>query len=125
VRVIFGVQNPYPLSGALSLTGATSSTGNSSLSLVQTIPLPNVTSRIDHMGVDKKGERLFVAELGNNSVDIIDLRGGVNALVALLLGSTHLKESLLFQSLTDCLLQIELMVQSTFLMAKPSLFCKQ
>ena len=76
VRVIFGVQNPYPLSGTLSLTGATSSTGNSSLSLVQTIPLPNVTGRIDHLGVDKKGERLFVAELGNNSVDIIDLKGG-------------------------------------------------
>src|SRR4249920_3198885 len=75
-RVIFGVQNPYPLSAALSSTGANSSTGNSSLSLVQSIPLPNVTGRIDHLGVDKKGERLFVAELGNNSVDIIDLRGG-------------------------------------------------
>ena len=58
------------------LSNALSSTGNSSLSLVQTIPLPNVTGRIDHLGVDKKGERLFVAELGNNSVDIIDLRGG-------------------------------------------------
>jgi DNA-binding beta-propeller fold protein YncE len=58
------------------LSNAPSSTGNSSLSLVQTIPLPNVTGRIDHLGVDKKGERLFVAELGNNSIDIIDLRGG-------------------------------------------------
>jgi DNA-binding beta-propeller fold protein YncE len=58
------------------LSNAPSSTGNSSLSLVQTIPLPNVTGRIDHLGVDKKGERLFVAELGNNSVDIIDLSGG-------------------------------------------------
>jgi len=75
-RVIFGVPNPYPLSAALSSTGANSSTVNSSLSLVQSIPLPNVTGRIDHLGVDKKGERLFVAELGNNSVDIIDLRGG-------------------------------------------------
>jgi YVTN family beta-propeller protein len=75
-RVIFGVPNPYPLSAALSSTGANSSTDNSSLSLVQSIPLPNVTGRIDHLGVDKKGERLFVAELGNNSVDIIDLRGG-------------------------------------------------
>jgi DNA-binding beta-propeller fold protein YncE len=58
------------------LSNAPSSSNNSSLSLVQTIPLPNVTGRIDHLGVDKKGERLFVAELGNNSVDIIDLRGG-------------------------------------------------
>lgn len=58
------------------LSNAPSSTSNSSLSLVQTIPLPNVTGRIDHLGVDKKGERLFVAELGNNSVDVIDLKGG-------------------------------------------------
>lgn len=57
-------------------SNAPSSTGNSSLALVQTIPLQNVTGRIDHLGVDKKGERLFVAELGNNSVDIIDLREG-------------------------------------------------
>jgi YVTN family beta-propeller protein len=76
VRDIFGIQNPYPFLGALSLAGATSSTANSSLSLVKSIPLPNVTGRIDHLGVDKKGERLFVAELGNNSVDIIDLREG-------------------------------------------------
>lgn len=58
------------------LSKASSSTSNTSLSLVQTIPLPNVTGRIDHLGADKKGERLFVAELGNNSVDIIDLREG-------------------------------------------------
>jgi YVTN family beta-propeller protein len=58
------------------LSNAPSSSNNSSLSLVQTIPLPNVTGRIDHLGVDKKGQRLFVAELGNNSVDIIDLSGG-------------------------------------------------
>jgi DNA-binding beta-propeller fold protein YncE len=58
------------------LSNASSSTSNTSLSLVQTIPLPNVTGRIDHLGVDKKGEHLFVAELGNNSVDIIDLREG-------------------------------------------------
>jgi DNA-binding beta-propeller fold protein YncE len=58
------------------LSNASSSTSNTSLSLVQSIPLPNVTGRIDHLGVDKKGERLFVAELGNNSVDIIDLREG-------------------------------------------------
>jgi YVTN family beta-propeller protein len=76
MRIIFGVQLPYPLSGALSLMRATSSNGNSPLSLVQSISLPNVTGRIDHLGVDKKGERLFVAELGNNSVDIIDLSGG-------------------------------------------------
>lgn len=44
------------------------------LRLVQTIPLPNVTGRIDHLTVDLKGNRLFVAALGNNTVEVIDLR---------------------------------------------------
>ena len=46
------------------------------LRLVQTIPLANVEGRIDHMAVDLKGERLFVAALGNNSVEVLDLRAG-------------------------------------------------
>lgn len=46
------------------------------LRLVQTIPLPNVSGRIDHLAVDLKGRRLFVAALGNNTVEVIDLRAG-------------------------------------------------
>ncbi len=46
------------------------------LRLVQTIPLPNVEGRIDHMAVDVKGERLFIAALGNNTVEVLDLRAG-------------------------------------------------
>ena len=46
------------------------------LSLEQTIPLANVAGRIDHMAIDLKGGRLFVAELGNNSVDVVDLQAG-------------------------------------------------
>jgi DNA-binding beta-propeller fold protein YncE len=48
----------------------------SPLKLVQTIPLPNVEGRIDHLAVDLKGQRLFVAALGNNTVEVIDLRSG-------------------------------------------------
>jgi DNA-binding beta-propeller fold protein YncE len=43
---------------------------------VQTIPLPNVEGRIDHFGVDVQGQRLFVSALGNNTLEILDLRGG-------------------------------------------------
>jgi YVTN family beta-propeller protein len=43
------------------------------LVLESTIPLPNVSGRIDHLAVDLAGNRLFVAELGNNSLDVIDL----------------------------------------------------
>jgi hypothetical protein len=46
----------------------------SSFSLVQTIVIPNVNGRIDHMAIDIKGQRLFVAERGNNSLDFIDLK---------------------------------------------------
>jgi len=46
------------------------------LQLVQTIPLPNVKGRIDHMDVDVKGKRLFVAGLENGSVEVVDLQAG-------------------------------------------------
>jgi DNA-binding beta-propeller fold protein YncE len=46
------------------------------LELVQTISLPNVSGRIDHMGIDINGQRLFVAELKNNSLDVLDLKAG-------------------------------------------------
>jgi len=43
------------------------------LVLLQKIPLPNVNGRIDHMDIDIENHRLFVAELENNSVDILDI----------------------------------------------------
>src|SRR5436305_9415500 len=46
------------------------------LRLVQTIPLPNVEGRIDHLAVDLKGQRLFIAALGNNTVEVLDLHAG-------------------------------------------------
>jgi DNA-binding beta-propeller fold protein YncE len=46
------------------------------LRLIQTIPLRNVEGRIDHMAVDIKGQRLFIATLGNNAVEVLDLRAG-------------------------------------------------
>src|SRR5438552_13555688 len=48
----------------------------SSLKLIQTIPLPEVKGRIDHLAIDVKGKRLFVAALGNNSVEVLDLNAG-------------------------------------------------
>ena len=46
------------------------------LRLVQTIPLPAVKGRIDHMAFDVAGQRLFIAALENNTLEIVDLRGG-------------------------------------------------
>jgi DNA-binding beta-propeller fold protein YncE len=38
--------------------------------------LLNVSGRIDHLSVDVKGQRLFVAALGNNTVEVLDLKAG-------------------------------------------------
>jgi YVTN family beta-propeller protein len=43
------------------------------LRLEAKIPLGNVRGRIDHMAVDLKRQRLFVAELGNDTVGVVDL----------------------------------------------------
>ena len=40
------------------------------------IPLGDVRGRIDHMAIDPVRNRLFVAELGNNSVGVVDLAAG-------------------------------------------------
>jgi DNA-binding beta-propeller fold protein YncE len=45
----------------------------SALQLEAKIPLGDVRGRIDHMAVDLKRQRLFVAELDNDSVGIVDL----------------------------------------------------
>jgi hypothetical protein len=44
------------------------------LSLERTIPLGDVKGRIDHLAVDLEHQRLFIAELGNDTVGVIDLR---------------------------------------------------
>lgn len=46
------------------------------LEWVQTIALPDVRGRIDHLDIDLDGKRLFVAALRNNTVEVIDLREG-------------------------------------------------
>ncbi|MCP3471001.1 YncE family protein [Bradyrhizobium sp. CCGUVB1N3] len=46
---------------------------NSPLQLEAKILLGHVRGRIDHMAVDLKRQRLFVAELGNDSVGVVDL----------------------------------------------------
>src|SRR2546430_7305495 len=46
------------------------------LRLEKTIELPDVQGRIDHLSVDIKGGRLFVSALGNNTVEVIDMKAG-------------------------------------------------
>jgi DNA-binding beta-propeller fold protein YncE len=53
-----------------------SSISTAPLKLIKTLPLPNVQGRIDHMAIDLKNQRLFIAEIENNSVDVVDLKSG-------------------------------------------------
>ena len=60
-----------------ALTGpAMSAAGSDRLELVQTVQLEGAEGRLDHMAIDTKGGRLFVASLSNNSLDVIDLKAG-------------------------------------------------
>src|SRR5437016_2563712 len=48
----------------------------SALKLAKTIPLPGVKGRFDHFAIDAKGQRLFVAALGNNTLEAVDIAAG-------------------------------------------------
>lgn len=70
----------------VSLTAATACTAApktfnandpaSALKLERTIPLPDVVGRIDHLAIDLPHHLLFVAEIANGTVDVVDLKVG-------------------------------------------------
>src|SRR5579862_2187097 len=43
------------------------------LTLEAKIPLGRVSGRIDHLAIDLARQRLFVAELGNDTVGVVDI----------------------------------------------------
>src|SRR5438067_315660 len=45
---------------------------------VGSIDLPRVEGRIDHLAFDADGQRLFVAGLGNNTVEVLDVKAGTH-----------------------------------------------
>src|SRR5256886_4949395 len=57
-------------------TGSSQKSAKQPLRIVQTISLPNVKGRLDHIDVDVKGKRLFVAGLENGTLEVADLRAG-------------------------------------------------
>jgi hypothetical protein len=57
----------------LLLTFSTTVLADNSLKQTATIELPQVEGRFDHFAIDVPGKRLFLAALGNNSLEVIDL----------------------------------------------------
>ena len=51
-----------------------SSVGAAPLRLVQTIPLLGVEGRFDHFAIDLNRQYLFIAALGNDTLEVLDLR---------------------------------------------------
>ena len=64
------------LAALLAPTIALAQTSPAPLVLEAKIPLGAVRGRIDHLGIDVKRRRLFVAELGNNSLGVVDVTAG-------------------------------------------------
>jgi DNA-binding beta-propeller fold protein YncE len=62
----------------MSVTGcrAQEDFGTQYLKLEKVIEMPGVNGRIDHLAVNLKENKIFVAALGNNSVEVIDLIKG-------------------------------------------------
>ena len=52
---------------------ALSAAAQAPLEPVATIPMPGVKGRIDHFAIDVKAHRLFVAALGNDTVEVLDV----------------------------------------------------
>ena len=59
-----------------ALVIATNAGAAPNLTLAGSILLPHVEGRIDHFAIDAVNQRLFVAALGNNSVEVVDLGRG-------------------------------------------------
>jgi DNA-binding beta-propeller fold protein YncE len=58
------------------LIGAGCAAAEPPLKLVQTIPLAGPAGRLDHLALDAKHGRLFVANMANASLDVVDLKAG-------------------------------------------------
>lgn len=71
-RIIFCITTSGFKMFFLQGCNAQSSQNGKELSLTMTIPLPGVSGRIDHLAFDTRTQRVFVAALGNNTVEIVD-----------------------------------------------------
>jgi DNA-binding beta-propeller fold protein YncE len=68
------VQTSFWFAALFGAIGSARAAGGAVLELEATIPMPDVKGHIDHFAVDTKRDRLFVAALGNDTVEVIDLK---------------------------------------------------
>jgi DNA-binding beta-propeller fold protein YncE len=74
------MRHPILLLGAILVTASCGrkapGDADAPLKRIATIALPGVAGRIDHMAVDLARQRLFVGALGNNTLEVVDLKAG-------------------------------------------------
>src|SRR3954471_16951745 len=52
--------------------------GQTPLAMVGAIALPRVEGRIDHLAMDVAAQRLYIAALGNNTVEVLDVKSSAH-----------------------------------------------
>lgn len=62
------------ISAVLAILTYQAAPGEKSMALIGAIELPRVEGRIDHLAFDPASQRLFVAALGNDTVEVLDLK---------------------------------------------------
>src|SRR5262249_42031150 len=58
----------------IALSSAAAAQSTAPLALESKISLGDIRGRVDHLAIDVNRQRLYVAELGNDSVGVVDLR---------------------------------------------------
>jgi DNA-binding beta-propeller fold protein YncE len=66
------------VAAAMAFASFHTASGQAPLALVGTIGLPDVDGRIDHLAADLTAQRLYVAALGNNTVEVLDLKSDIH-----------------------------------------------
>ena len=62
----------------IGLVALQPASGQEPLAFVTSIDLPGVEGRIDHLAFDPGTQRLFLAALANNTVEVLDLKANVH-----------------------------------------------
>lgn len=65
---------PLSILAAMVLSHPPHAAPDEPLEPIGSIPMQGVKGRIDHFGIDLKNDRLFVAALGNNTLEVIDAK---------------------------------------------------
>ncbi|HEX7238550.1 MAG TPA: YncE family protein [Gammaproteobacteria bacterium] len=74
---------PFPINAMLMcaaavLVSAAQAQTPAPLKQIATVALPNVAGRIDHLAFDAQRRRLYVAALGNDTVEVVDAAGNTH-----------------------------------------------